>query len=541
VATLVARGAPPAEVFAVVAEEVARSLDVPLISIVRLEADDTATHVGVWGQENPYPVGTSWRLDQHGVSGQVARTGRSARVDYADVPGEIAARLAREAGIRSAVGVPVIVDGQVWGAMMALSTDTAPQPGDTEQRLASFTELVATAIANAQARDELHRLAHEQAALRRVATLVAGRAEPTEVFNAVCQETGQLLDATTVNLAHFTPDGINHTVAGWSLRNVHVPTGSRLPLEGHTINALVHQTGAPGRVDSYQDAPGRLAARLRELGIKSEVGAPVVVDGRLWGALIAGTDQPEPLPPSTEQRLASFAELIGTAISNATARSELMASRARTVVAADSARRQLARDLHDGAQQDLVNVVINLQLAQQTWREDPSRARELTDRAAGQAQAGVDSLRELAAGIHPEILTSRGLAAAIEALAERLPVPVSTKGLADQRLAQEIEAGIYFFVAEALTNVVKHAGAQSAEVQLEIGAEALTVEVSDDGVGGAQLDSAGSGLTGLVDRIGALDGTLNLDSRPGEGTVLRAVVPLAGGDQSDEPDPASSK
>jgi len=527
VATLVAQGAAPADVFAVVAKEVAHSLGFALISIVRLEPEGIATQVGVWGEQNPFPVGTSWRLDAHGVSGQVARTGRPARVDYADVPGEIAATLARDAGIRWAVGVPIVLDGGVWGVMMALSTGPTPQPETTEARLAGFTELVATALANTHARDELRRLADEQSALRCVATLVARGAASREVFDAVCEETGRLIDATSVNLAHFTSDGINLTMAGWSLHGTHVPPGTQLPLDGFAINELVARKRAPGRVDTYEGVPERLAARLRELGIKSEVGAPVVVDGHVWGALIAGTDEPDPLPVGAEYRVASFAELIATAVSNATARAELMASRARTVAAADAARRRLARDLHDGAQQDLVNVVIDLQLAQQAWDDDIARARALVDRATEQSQVGVDGLRELAAGIHPEILTSRGLAAAIEGLVERLPMPVDTHELAEGRVAQEIEASVYFLVSEALTNVIKHAKAQSARVRLAIDPDVLTVEVSDDGVGGAHADPGGSGLTGLSDRIGALDGTLSVDSRAGSGTTLRAVVPLA--------------
>ena len=179
VATLVASGAPQEEVFAVVAEEVAGCLDLPLVSVIRFEAGGTAVHVGVWGRQNPFPVGTSWQLDEHGASGRVYRSGRSARVDYAHVPGPIAARLAGQAGIRSAVAVPITVNGRPWGAMMALSTASDPQPASTEARLASFTDLVATAIANADAREELKLLADEQAALRQVATLVARGAEPT--------------------------------------------------------------------------------------------------------------------------------------------------------------------------------------------------------------------------------------------------------------------------------------------------------------------------------------------------------------------------
>jgi PAS domain S-box-containing protein len=461
VATLVAGGAPQAEVFAVVAREVAACLAVPLISIVRFEAGGMATHVGFWGHENPFPVGTSWRLDEHGAAGLVHRSGRSARVEYEHVPGEIAAKLAHDAGIRSAVAVPIVVNGRPWGAMMALSTAATPQAAGTEARLASFTELVATAIANAEARQELQQLADEQAALREVATLVAQGAEPRAVYDAVCVATGRLLGAASVNLAQFTADGFNFTLAGWSERATHIPPGTRLPLEGDSINALVQQTQAPGRVDSYEGLSGRLASRLRELGIKSEVGAPVIVDGSVWGALFAGTDQPEPLPPGAEWRLASFAELVGTAVSNALARAELIASRARIVAASDAARQRVTRDLHDGAQQQFVNTIINLQLAQQKWSSAPEHAQELVGRALGEARAGVDGLREVAAGLHPAILTHRGLAAALDALAARLPIPVELDVFGG-RLPKSIEASIYFFCSEALTNVVKHACASSA-------------------------------------------------------------------------------
>src|SRR5439155_9908197 len=207
-------------VFAVVAREVASVLDLPLVSVIRFETGGIAVAVGVWGLQTPYPVGTSWRLDEHGASGLVYHTGRSARVDYAHVPGPIVATLASQVGIRSAVAVPILVSNRTWGAMMALST--VPQPAGTEARLASFTELVSTAIANAEARQELQRLADEQAALRHVATLVAQGAEPTAVFDAVCEVTGRLVGAASVNLAQFTPDEMNLTRAGWSERGTHV-------------------------------------------------------------------------------------------------------------------------------------------------------------------------------------------------------------------------------------------------------------------------------------------------------------------------------
>jgi PAS domain S-box-containing protein len=525
VATLVAGRAPQAEVFGVVAKEVAGCLELPLISIVRFETDGTATHVGVWGEQNPHPVGTSWRLDEHGASGIVSRSGQSARVDYARVPGEIAAKLAHEAGIRSAVAVPIVVNGRLWGTMMALSTAATPQAANTEARLASFTELVATALANAEAREELQQLADEQAALREVATLVAQGAEPRAVFDAVCEVTGRLIGAASVNLARFTTDEHNLTISGWSQRGTHVPPGTRLPLEGDSINAIVRQTRAPGRVDTYDGLPGPLAARLRELGIRSEVGAPVIVDGSVWGALIAGTDQPEPLPPGAEWRLASFAELVATAVSNAAARSELIESRARMITAFDAARRRVTRDLHDGAQQRFVSAIINLQLAQQKWSSEPEPARDLLDRALGDASSGVQELREIAAGIHPAILTHRGLSAALESLAARLPIPVEldVPGL---RLPEPVESSIYFFCSEALTNVVKHARASSARLRVALEDDRCTIEVRDDGIGGADSRPGTSGLTGLRDRIGALKGAMEISSPVAGGTALRAWLPL---------------
>src|SRR5260370_836572 len=147
--------------------------------------------------------------------------------------------------------------------------------------------------------DSLQFLADEQSALRRVATLVAGRAQPTAVFDAVCEELGRLIGATITNLAHFTPDGMNLTMAGWSVHGKHVPAGTRLPLDGQTINVLVHRTRAPSRIDSYENAEGELAALLLKLGIRSEVAAPVVVDGSVWAALIGASDKPEPIPLAT--------------------------------------------------------------------------------------------------------------------------------------------------------------------------------------------------------------------------------------------------
>ena len=330
VATLVSRGAAPADVFAAVAAEVAVVLDLPLVEMCRYEPDGTATVVGAVG-DHPFQTGTNWTLDGPSLAGQVKRTGRPARVDdYADVPGSIG-DAGRAGGVQAGVGAPIVVDGKVWGVVSAGAGARVPLPPSAEARLSQFTELVATAISNSQAREDLQRLADEQAALRRLAMLVAEGAQSQLIFDAVCEETGRVFAATTVNLVHLTADGFHIAMSGWSVRGVHVPTGTTLPLDGQTIDTIVRDTAAPGRCDSYEGVAGELAALIRRLGIRSEVGAPVVVDGEVWGALIAGTDQPEPLAAGTEDRLASFAELIATAVSNTTTRAELLASRARIV------------------------------------------------------------------------------------------------------------------------------------------------------------------------------------------------------------------
>jgi GAF domain-containing protein len=527
VATLVAQEASQADVFAAVAEEVAATLGVRLTAVIRYDADATATQVGVWGVENPFPVGTSWKLDELSVSGQVAKTGRPARVDYTQVPGEIAATLAREAGIRSAIGVPVLVDGKPWGLMMALSSNDQALPAGTEDRLAEFTELIATAIANAQARDDLRGLADEQAALRRVATLVAQGSDAAAVFDAVCVETGPLIGATTVNLARFTSDGFNLTMAGWSLRDTHVPTQTRLPIAPDTINALIRDTAAPARFDSYGHATSELGKLIRKRGIRSEVGAPVLVEGELWGALIAGTDSEKLLPAGAELRVASFAELIATAVSNATTRSELIASRARIIAAGDEARRRVERNLHDGAQQRLVSLGLDLQALQTGLPAERVNDRAELERIQEEIDSVLEELRELSQGLHPALLHQGGLARALSALARKSPVAVTLDVNVPTRLPEVLEIAIYYVVSESMANVAKHADASEVSVSVAIDDGRVRAAIADDGVGGAEA-SRGSGFVGLVDRVEALGGHLALDSPPGAGTRVSIELPLAG-------------
>jgi signal transduction histidine kinase len=227
--------------------------------------------------------------------------------------------------------------------------------------------------------------------------------------------------------------------------------------------------------------------------------------------------------------LASLAELTAISVANARARSELLASRARIVVAADEARRRLQRDIHDGAQQRLVTSLIHLQLADERLESDATAARQALRAALASAKQGLDELRDLAAGLHPSVLTLGGLGAALDALAGRSALPV-TVSAPNARYPAQTEAAVYFLVAEALTNIDKHARASKAEVVVVDGTTSLGVVVSDDGVGGAQFE-AGSGLRGLRDRVVALGGALTVDSRPGEGTLVRAELPLSRGQE----------
>ena len=521
VATLVAEGPPPDDVFAAVAAEIGRLAGAQMVLVSRDERDGTATVVGAWG-DHPLEAGAHWTLEGASISRTVLETGRSARTEAApDGPGAIA-DVARSLGVHSRVGVPIVVDGEVWGVIAAGAAGRQPLPPGIEGRLEQFTELIATAISNTQARAQLRELAEEQAALRRVATLVAAGAVEQDVWDAVCVETGRLLGALTTNLIRYIGDDVNETVAGWSVRGVHVPPGTRVPLVGDTIDTLVWRTAAPSRFDSYESGTGRLAAMIRELGIRSEVGAPVVVEGRVWGALIAGTDEPQPLPAGTEVRLASFAELVATAISNANARSELIASRARIAQAADEQRRRVVRDLHDGAQQRLVQLVLTLQLVRD--RDDvPPEVEALHEEIIEQTRLAVQDLRELAHGIHPSVLTHHGLAAAVDDLAQRAPLPVEV-AIPEARYVADVESAAYFVVAESLTNVAKYAHASFAEVEAGEAHGRLVLVIHDDGAGGASA-RPGSGLAGLQDRMAALGGRLTIDSSSDRGTTIRAEIP----------------
>jgi len=526
VATLVARDVPSSELFSAVAREVGTLLGADLSGMLCYEGDAIVATMATWAAAGEHPpVPDRWHTEPGDPMTMIAQTCRPARVnDWASVPGPIAAFLRGEAGVRSSVGSPIVVEGRLWGALAVHSKQHAPLPPDTESRIGQFTELVATAIANAQARAEVERLAEEQAALRRVATLVAEGAAPTAVFDAVAGEMEALLEADQVALNRFEPGAEIVVLAHRGLDVARTPVGSRVSHEGESATATVRSTGRPARMEHHEGAPGALAELAQATGLRVSVGAPIVVEGRLWGIITASWKGEEPPPPDTEERLAHFAELLDTAIANADSRDQLMASRARLLSAGDEARRRVVRDLHDGAQQRLVLTIMALTQAQRALREGDGKAESLISDALGHAERGHAELRELARGMLPSALSHGGLRAGVDAFVERLELSVQVD-VPDERFSPEAEASAYFIVAEALTNVVKHSHAKRAEVRVTADDGLLRLEVRDDGIGGADPD--GHGLVGLFDRATALGGRLEIESPAGGGTLVTAAIPLA--------------
>lgn len=377
----------------------------------------------------------------------------------------------------------------------------------------------------APSRDELEQLAAEQGALRRVATLVARGITPAAVFSTVASEVGQLFNADVTHVFRREADGTVTVVAGWSPEGDHMSAGLRLALEGLSTWTLVAETERVARMDSYDEAPGPVAANLRELGIRSSVTAPVFVEGRLWGA-IAVSSRRAAVPAGTEPWLESFAELVATAVANAEASTQLLDSRARLVAASDEARRQIERDLHDGLQQRLVSLGLDLRAVQAMLPAELDRVRAELERVAIELEQAIGELREISRGIHPAILTEGGLAPALRTLARRSPLPVDLALGEVGRLPEQIEAAAYYVASEALANTAKHARASVARVVLEPSSSSLDLTVRDDGVGGAD-PVKGSGLTGLRDRVEAVGGTITIESSSGAGTTVSVRLPLA--------------
>ncbi|HEX5299605.1 MAG TPA: nitrate- and nitrite sensing domain-containing protein [Streptosporangiaceae bacterium] len=378
----------------------------------------------------------------------------------------------------------------------------------------------------ATARDvtDVRRAGQEQDALRRVATLVAKRAPPAGVFDAVVTEMHQLLDAEDTRLLRYEPDHTVTVVAARSEPGMEIPLGTRYSLEGNSVAVTVRNTGRPARLDHFAGPPGSTAETLIRMGIRSAAGAPILVEERLWGVMIAAWTDRQPAA-GIEDRIAQFTDLVATAISNAQARADLAASRARIVAASDQTRRRIERDLHDGAQQRLVSLGLALRAAQRAVPAgQPELERELAQVSAGLTEV-LEELREMSRGIHPAILSLGGLGAALKALARRSPVPVQLDVQVRTRLPEHAEVAAYFVVSEALANVAKHAQASVVGVRVEVREGVLHVSIHDDGTGGAD-PSRGSGLIGLSDRVEASGGTISISSQPGQGTRITAELPV---------------
>jgi signal transduction histidine kinase len=392
------------------------------------------------------------------------------------------------------------------------------KPATHQTREATF------AVADRRVHEQLAQLADEQMALRRVATLVAEGATPHRVFDGVRREVARMFNAPVSVLLRYDANGTATVLA--TADGYLGPIGRSWPVDGNS-SAIerVSRTGLPARADYARPTHGPIAAAARAVGARSAVGVPVVVDGTLWGVMAVGSRETEPLPADFEDRLAKFTELLATAIANAQVRAELDASRARIVATADATRRRIERDLHDGAQQQLVWLALALRAAQSTVPEELAQHRSELGRVVEGLTAALDDLREIALGIHPAGLSEDGLMPALKRLVARSPLRVNLDLRARGRFPEPVEVTAYYVVSESLTNVAKYADTPVVDVAVEADGSALRVEVRDDGRGGADPDE-GSGLVGLRDRVDAIGGTMHLTSPPGAGTSLRVELPL---------------
>jgi GAF domain-containing protein len=527
VAEFVARQAAPEQVFARVTEELNRLLDVTSVGTVRFEPDGTATVMAVRGAaQDALPPGTSVRLTRGSMIEQVFRTGRPAHLESYENVGGQPGPLRRELAAGWAAAGPIVVDGRLWGAMVANSLSAGSYPPEAEQRVAQFAELVSTAISNIESRAKVERLAAEQSALRRVATLVAREHSPEDLFATLVEELGVLLQVDATAILRYEGDSSARVLAGWSDGAIMLPVGERFVLDGENLAGQVHRTGLPSRKQDYGGASGEIAATVRELGVQSAVASPIVVEGATWGVIAVLSREPDGLPSDTEARIAEFTRQAALAVANAKSRADLAESRARIVRAGDEARRRFERDLHDGAQQRLVSLGLELRAVETTAPPELGDLRGRLSRLVSGLNGVLDDLRELSRGLHPAVLSEDGLSPALSSLALRSAVPVDLRlDLGTERFEEPIEVAAYYVACEALTNTAKHAGASQARVTARRRGGWLELMVSDDGRGGADA-SHGSGLTGLIDRVEAIGGSIHIHSTAGLGTAIHAKLPI---------------
>lgn len=424
------------------------------------------------------------------------------------------------------------------GSVRWLDWNSRPVPGErliyaaardiTDRRTAEEDIRRAQAALEAS-RDALQLLADEQAALRRVATLVARGASPAEVFDAVTAEARRLLDAPHAVLLRYERGSTITVIAADMAPGTEIDLGLRLPIEGDSVSAQIKRTGQATGIISLEGASSPAAEILRGRGLRSTAGAPIIVEGELWGLLGFAWREAQPVLSNLEGRMTQFTKLAATAIANAHSRSELAASRARVVAAADETRRRIERDLHDGTQQRLVSLALMLRAANARVPSELGELKQALWETEQGLTAALGELQEISRGIHPAILAKGGLEPALKALARRAPVPMELQIEVHNRFPVAAEVAAYFVVSEAVANVGKHAHASAVTVEVTAYDAAIEIAVSDDGVGGADPNQ-GSGLLGLRDRMEALGGSLRVTSEPGGGTSLRATIPLNGAD-----------
>ncbi|WP_405147388.1 DUF4118 domain-containing protein [Sphaerisporangium sp. NBC_01403] len=422
------------------------------------------------------------------------------------------------------LGTLVVPSGLPQGTLRRLRRRIVPS---LEALLGAACERETIGNALQATHDELRRVAERQAALRRVATLVARGTSSQALFQAVAGEMSRIVRAEFIAVTRFEIDGSMALVGIWNGGDLDpaLRLGSRWPIGEGSVADLVRRTGRPGRVALDERAAGGFSEWARAQNLACGVGCPIAVEGRLWGATIAMSATPQ--PGDAEARMRDFTELVATAIANAESVAELAASRARVVAATDDTRRRIERDLHDGTQQHLVSLGLELRRAALSVPPGSDDLRKRLDRAVESIADVVENLREISRGLHPAILSMGGLEPAVKTLARRSGVPVELSMRGVRRLSERVEVAIYFIVSEALTNVTKHSRASVVDVDLHMRGTGVELRISDDGIGGSD-PGHGSGLIGLKDRVEALGGRLEIVSPRGGGTTLLADIPLNG-------------
>ena len=524
VATLVAQDAEPRTVFVAVAEEAARTLGVGAVSLIRWNSTTRLyTKIyGTHGERAAVPDGGSWPVEDCPEGALILETGGAVRVDdWSVAPGPVAARH-RADGFGQAVAAPIFLEGALWGHIAAFGEADDVLPAGSEKRLADFTQLMASAIANAEARETLRNLAREQgAALRRVATLVAANVEPATIFSAVAAEAARALHVETVVVGRCREDGGLEMVGlfGFDEGN---EQGRAQSLEqcAVAVCSLVESRHGSARIDNWSvDSALRKAAEAH--GIRSGVGAPILDQDQMWGLIVVLSTSS--LPEDAETRLTDFTHLVSSSLANVKVRNDLIASRARVVAASDDTRRRIERNLHDGVQQRLIGISLGLRTLQVEGGLSPD-LQIAVENVSTDIDSVLEEVRIFSQGLHPALLSRAGLGPSLRTLARRSPIAVVSHFDDVPRLHETLESTIYYTVSEALANASKHSQANRIDLSVQVASTEVVTAIEDNGIGGA-LIGEGSGLIGLVDRAEALGGRLSLTSPTGHGTRIELCVP----------------